>query len=563
MLGGASRLLRGARRIQRALCTEASRDQLEYDVVIVGAGPAGLSAAIRLRQHCERTGQDLSVCVLEKAAEVGGHILSGNVFESRAMDELLPKWRDSAPTGVPAGKDRFSFLTPRAEIRLPTPPQMHNTGNYVISLSEMTRWLGEQAEEVGVEVYPGFAASKLIYGEKGEVRGVATNDFGVAKDGTRKENFEPGVDVIGRVSLLAEGARGSLTKQAMEQYGLQKGRQHQTYALGIKEVWRVDAAKHEPGKIVHTIGYPLDTSTYGGSFLYHMSESRVAIGFVVALDYQNPHLSPFQEFQRYKDHPSVRPLLEGGEVLQYGARTLNEGGLQSIPKLEFPGGALIGCSAGFLNVPKIKGTHTAQKSAMLAADAVFKNLTNGKDSAEGYEQHVKESWVWNELSKVRNIRPGFKYGLIPGLANAGLETYVLRGYSPWTLSHGDADHLATKPLSRAKQISYPKPDGKVTFDILTSVSLSGTDHDHDEPSHLVLNDENVPNSLNFPRFGGPEGKYCPARVYEYVEKGDGNPALQINAQNCLHCKACDIKDPSQNITWTVPQGGGGPKYTMT
>lgn len=562
MLRATRHLLRRTRLPSRRLCTPA-REELSYDVVIVGAGPAGLSAAIRLRQLAEQADEDLSVCVLEKAAEVGGHVLSGNVFEPRAMDELLPQWRESAPLGVQAGIDRFVFLTEGREFPLPTPPQMKNHGNYIISLSEMTRWLGEQAEEAGVEVYPGFAASEVLYKEDGSVRGVATNDFGIAKDGSKKDNYQPGIEIVGRVSLLAEGARGSLTKAVESRFGLREGKQHQTYALGLKEVWQVDPAKHEPGKIVHSIGYPMDLRTYGGSFLYHMTESRVAIGFVVALDYENPYLSPFQEFQRYKAHPSVRPLLEGGEVLQYGARTLNEGGLQSIPKLEFEGGALIGCAAGFVNVPKIKGAHTAQKSGMLAAEAVFENLREGRDSAEGYEERLRQSWVWDELSVVRNIRPGFKYGLLPGLANAALESYVTRGRSPWTISHGHADHLATKPAIEAKQIEYPKPDGKVTFDILTSLSLSGTDHDHDERCHLVLKDDSVPEKLNLPLYDGPESRFCPAKVYEYVEKEADKMALQINAQNCLHCKACDIKDPSQNIEWTVPQGGGGPKYTIT
>lgn len=479
------------------------------------------------------------------------------------MDELLPTWRASAPKGVPAAADRFAFLSPTAAWTLPTPPSMRNHGNYVLSLAELTTWLAEQAEEMGVEVYPGFAASELLYGRDGRVRGVATNDFGVGKDGRPKEGYQPGVDVLGRVSLLAEGARGSLTKMAEERFALRDGRQHQTYALGVKEVWQIDAAKHRPGDVFHSIGYPLDWRTYGGSFLYHMSEERVAVGFVVALDYENPYLSPFQEFQRFKSHPEVRALLQNGEVLQYGARTLNEGGLQSIPKLEFEGGALIGCGAGFMNVPKIKGTHTAQKSGMLAAEAVFENLQQGRDSAQGYEERLRQSWVWEELSAVRNVRPGFKYGLLPGLANAAFETYVTRGRSPWTLSHGHADHLATKPAAEAKKIEYPKPDGEVAFDILTSLSLSGTDHDHDEPCHLVLKDDTVPEKLNLPKYDGPESRFCPAKVYEYVEKEPNRLSLQINAQNCLHCKACDIKDPSQNINWTVPQGGGGPKYTIT
>lgn len=553
-----------SRHYASAASSSGQREKLDYDVVIVGAGPAGLSAGIRIRQLCEEMGTDLSVCIIEKGSEIGAHILSGNVFEPRAMDELIPDWRKrDAPIGVAAAEDNFYYLTNKSAWRLPTPPQMANHGNYIISLSQVTRWLAEQAEDLGVEIYPGFSGAEIVYSDDGKVAGVTTNDFGLAKDGTRKDNFEPGIYLSAKVTLLAEGARGSLTKGVIDRFSLRRTSEHQTYALGIKEVWQVPTELHKPGRIDHSIGYPLDRQTYGGSFLYHMEEEKVAIGFVVALDYKNPYLSPYQEFQRYKSHPSVRPLLQDGQVLQYGARTLNEGGFQSIPKLEFPGGALIGCAAGFLNVPKIKGTHTAQKSGMLAAEAVFQNLSEGKASAEGYEDCLKDSWVWSELKTVRNIRPGFKRGLFPGLVNAAMESYITRGRSPWTLSHGECDHTATETTAKHKPIPYPAPDGKVSFDILTSVSLSGTNHDEDEPCHLVLADDTVPVNVNLKSYAGPEGRYCPARVYEYLKQEDGSDVLQINAQNCLHCKACDIKDPTQNITWRTPQGSGGPKYSMT
>lgn len=555
----------------RSFCTGNSeaREKLEYDLVIVGAGPAGLSAAIRFKQKCVESGVDLGVCVLEKGSEVGAHILSGNVFEPRSLKELLPDYeKRGPPLTTPAKKDEFYVLTSSRAFRLPTPPQMHNKGNFVISLSEMTRWLASEAEQLGVEIYPGFAAKSPVYDASGRVCGVVTNDFGIAKDGSKKPSFQPGVEVLGKLTLLAEGCRGSVSKEIMKRFALQSECDPQSYALGVKEVWRVPEEKHQAGLVVHTVGWPLDSKTYGGSFIYHMSDCRVALGLVVSLDYENPYLSPYQELQKWKTHPKISKMLEGGEVIQYGARSLNEGGFQSIPRLAFPGGALIGCSAGFLNVPKIKGTHTAMKSGMLAAESAFEYLNGSKKSTESevelenYERALRSSWIYEELSRERNIRPGFRFGLFGGLANAAVETYIFRGKSFWTLHLPHQANESLKPASSCEKISYPKPDGKLTFDILTSVALSGTNHDHDQPPHLKVKDRKVVEDINWKVYAGPESRYCPARVYEYVEDDSGQPKLQINAQNCLHCKACDIKDPKQNIEWTVPEGGGGPKYTI-
>jgi electron-transferring-flavoprotein dehydrogenase len=538
------------------------REAMEFDVVIVGAGPSGLSAAIRLRQLAGEQGREVSVCVLEKGSGVGAHILSGAVLEPRSLDELIPDWKErGAPLNTPAAEDRLLMLTRRRSFRLPTPPQMHNKGNYIISLGNLCRWLGEQAEALGVEVYPGFAAAEVLYHEDGRVRGVATGDMGIGRDGAPKPTHEPGMELVARYTLFAEGCHGSLTKQLFERFGLREGVDPQTYGIGIKELWQVDPAKHKPGSITHTIGWPLDSHTYGGSFIYHLENNQVAAGFVVGLDYRNPHLSPFDEFQRFKTHPAIRPVFEGGERIAYGARALNEGGFQSIPRLTFPGGALIGCTAGFMNVPKIKGTHGAMKTGMLAAEAVFEALGAEQGAPlDAYESMFRSSWVWNELYRVRNLRPAFRLGLWGGLAYAGLDTYILRGRAPWTFHH-HSDHDRLRKKDECPRIDYPKPDGKVSFDRNSSVFLSGTIHEEDQPVHLRLADPAKAIDVNLALYDAPEQRFCPAGVYEILRDDDGsNPRLQINAANCVHCKTCDIKDPTQNINWVTPEGGGGPNY---
>jgi electron-transferring-flavoprotein dehydrogenase len=534
------------------------RETMNYDVLIVGAGPAGLAAAIRLKQLAAETGREVAVCVIEKGSEVGAHILSGAVIEPRALGELFPDWRErGAPLVTPATDDRFWFLTARNRVRMPTPPQMHNDGNYIVSLGNLTRWLGAQAEALGVEIYPGFAGAEILYGDGGEVAGVATGAMGIDREGHETANYQPGVELRATYTLFAEGCRGSLTKLLMVRFKLGADAQPQTYGIGIKELWEVTPEQHHPGRVIHTVGWPLKSDAYGGSFIYHLENRQVALGFVVGLDYRNPYLSPFEELQRLKTHPAIRPIFIGGRRLSYGARALNEGGIQSIPAVDFPGGLVIGASAGFMNVPKIKGSHTAMKSGMIAAETIVRRLGGAADAS--YRKALEASWIWPELHSVRNIRPAFRWGLLPGLAYAAIDTYLLRGRAPWTFGQ-TPDHLHLTEAKLARPIAYPKPDGTLTFDRLSSVFISNTNHAENQPSHLKLRDPEAAIAINYRLYDSPEQRYCPAGVYEIVTVGDGEPRLQINAQNCVHCKTCDIKDPTQNIDWVVPEGGGGPNY---
>ncbi|KAH6594838.1 hypothetical protein BASA50_006312 [Batrachochytrium salamandrivorans] len=554
----------------------------EVDVCIVGGGPAGLAAAIKIRQRALAAGKDTRVLVVEKGSEIGAHILSGAVLEPRALNELIPDWKaKGAPLNTPATKDKMYLLTKSTAIPIPHPPQMSNHGNYIVSLNNFVRWLGEQADELGVEIYPSFAASEILYNEDGSVKGIATNDVGIGRDGLPKDNFERGMEIHAKMTLFAEGCHGSLTKKLIEKFDLRKDSQAQTYGLGIKEVWEIDPSKHDPGLVLHSIGWPMDYKTYGGAFMYHLENNLCAIGYVVSLDYANPTLSPYREFQRYKHHPLISKYLEGGKVLSYGARALNEGGFQSIPTLVVPGGALIGCTAGFLNVPKIKGTHTAMKSGMLAGDAAFDAVERIKEESESvdavpkpivlseYVKTLKESWVWKELYEVRNVRPSFHslLGMWGGVLYSGIDTILLKGRVPWTFDHPTRpDYASLQPLKDVTPIVYPKPDGVLSFDLLESVSRTGTSHEENQPVHLRLKQgDALQLEHNFPIYGGPEQKFCPAGVYEYLddEANPGKKRFQINASNCIHCKTCDIKDPSQNIDWSVPEGGGGPKYVNT
>jgi len=547
--------------------TAGAREVMQYDAVIVGGGPAGLAAAIRLKQRALQAARELSVCVLEKGSEIGAHILSGAVLDPRALDELLPDWRQrQAPVDTAVTSDQFLFLTERRALALPhwmLPACFRNQGNYVISLGSLVRWMGRQAEELGVEIFAGFAATEVLSGPKGQVLGVATGDLGIGRDGQPTPNFQPGVELHAPYTLFAEGSRGHLGRQLIAGRGLDQGRDPQTYAIGVKELWEVSADQHQPGRVVHTAGWPLDSGTYGGSFMYHMRDRLVAVGFVVGLGYSNPYLSPFEEFQRFKLHPTVRPTFEGGRRISYGARAITAGGLQSLPRLVFPGGALIGCEAGFLNASRIKGSHAAMKSGMMAADAAFDAIAAGRshDELEAYPRAFEGSWLREELHLARNFKPWMDKGLWAGTLMFGVDQVVLRGRAPWTLHRGTPDHAKLRPAAECTPIQYSKPDGKTTFDRLSSVYVSNTHHEENQPSHLTLKDPAIPVRVNLAIYAGPESRYCPAGVYEFVADGNGTQRLQINAPNCVHCKTCDVKDPTQNIVWVAPEGGGGPNYS--
>ncbi|MBL8511609.1 MAG: electron transfer flavoprotein-ubiquinone oxidoreductase [Betaproteobacteria bacterium] len=544
----------------------STRESMEYDLVIVGAGPAGLAAAIRAKQQAAAANTEISVCIVEKGSEVGAHILSGAVMDPRALTELFPDWQAlGAPLNQAVSEDRFMFLSETGARQVPNwmlPDCFKNHGNYVVSLANICRWLGTQAEALRVEIYPGFAASEVLFNDDGSVKGIATGDMGIGKNGEHTDRYQQGMELHAKYTLFAEGCRGHLGKGLQDKFKLREGRDPQVYGIGLKELWEVKPNKHIPGLVMHTAGWPLDNATYGGSYLYHMENNLVSVGFVVGLAYTNPYLSPFEEFQRYKTHPAVRTFFEGGKRIAYGARAINAGGLQALPKLTFPGGALIGDDAGFLNASRIKGSHAAIKSGMLAAESVARALQAGRsyDELQDYPEAFEQSWLHEELYRARNFKPAMSKGLYTGTLLVGIDQVLFGGKAPWTLHHQHADHETLQKKTEATPIAYPKPDGVLTFDRLSSVFISNTNHEEDQPAHLTLKDSNVPVNTNLALYDGPEQRYCPAGVYEFVEATEGGKKLQINAQNCVHCKTCDIKDPTQNIHWVVPEGGGGPNY---
>ena len=545
--------------------TNMQRESMEYDVVIVGAGPAGLANAIKLKQ----LNPELNVCIVEKASEVGGHILSGNVFETKALDELLPDWKnmDGCPIKTKVVKEKFLFLlSDKMSFSWPAwllPPVQHNKGNYIISLANLCRWLGQTAENLGVEIYPGFAASEVLFNDDNSVKGIATNDMGIDINGEKKDTYEPGIELHAKVTVFAEGCRGHLGKQLIKKYELDKESDPQQYGIGLKEIWEVPDENHDEGLVLHSAGWPLDNNTYGGSFVYHAANNQIYMGYVVGLDYKNPYLSPFEEFQRFKTHPSIKKMIEGGKRISYGARALIEGGVQSLPKMFMPGALLIGCNAGTLNMPKIKGSHTAMKSGIIGAEAIDEYFRDNLSSLDNFENKFTNSWAYKELHAARNVKPFItKFGLLIGTILTGIDQIIFRGKLPFTLNHAHADHETLMPANRCKKIEYPKPDGKITFDRASSVFLTGTYHAENQPVHLVLEDKNLPIDYTLEKFDEPAQRYCPAGVYEVHKDDDGsNPKFVINSQNCIHCKTCDIKEPSQNINWITPEGSGGPKYS--